>query len=46
MVEEVGTEGKRAFVTIDELWDILVRRGRRRELREKTRLEIRKGEQP
>jgi hypothetical protein len=45
-VEEVGTEGKRAFATIDELWDILVRRGRRRELREKTRLEIKKGEEP
>jgi hypothetical protein len=25
-VEAVGTEGKRAFATIDELWDILARK--------------------
>jgi hypothetical protein len=29
-VEEVGTEGKRAFTTIEELWNILARKDRER----------------
>jgi hypothetical protein len=29
-VEEVGTEGKRAFATIEELWGILARKDRGR----------------
>ena len=37
-IEEVGTEGKQAFETIDELWNIISRKkSSRREPKEKTK---------